>query len=336
MFRLSGHIFLFFVSVADISFWSDTSLAEIIIGDLPLDQNPNAKLGLPISLDGSSVIISRTQYIISWNMDRRVPTWVSWSVSQENLGESTRTNVFHIDRDLDVVLKEQNRKSVSPAEYRNTCLDRGHQVPSADRTASEPDNESTFLMSNVTPQSAYLNRRTWVSLERFVRRRVILNGEKAQIYTGAIYPENSEAIGPSRDIHVPSYNFKIVALSKEAGHFLGGQSTRYFVVNFANVTSKGTSPVKDQNQACTDSAHTPRLRDDDTQPLWRSYLSSLAQIESASGLSFSFLQAAHQLSAAEVDGLLVEDGNSIGFRNPFMVQTFGELPPQIYPWQPQL
>lgn len=336
MFLRSNFFILLFLSAADICFWSERSVAEIIIGDMPLDQNPNVKLGLPSPSSDRQVIISRPQYVISWNIDRRSPEWVSWLLTERNFGESTRTNVFHLDRDLEVVLKDQNRKSVSPSEYRNTCLDRGHQVPSADRTSTDPDNESTFLMSNVAPQSAFLNRRTWVSLERFVRRRILVQNESAHIYTGSIYSGDSETIGPNKDIHVPISNFKIVVLQSNSRFSKGEVGGKFFVVNFANVTSQGTSPVTDQNQACMDAAHTPRLNDSDSQALWRPYLSSLDQIEGASGLSFDFLRQVHQLTAAEVDELLAEDVNSMDFRNPFTAQTFGVQRLRIFPWQPRL
>jgi DNA/RNA endonuclease G (NUC1) len=336
MFSRTNFFFLLFLSAADICLWSERSVAEIIIGDMPLDQNPNAKLGLPRSFSDSHVIISRPQYVISWNIDRRVPEWVSWLLLEGNFGESVRTNVFHLDHELDAVLKDQNRKSVSPSEYRNTCLDRGHQVPSADRTSTDPDNQSTFLMSNVAPQSAFLNRRTWVSLERFVRRRIVVRNESAQIYTGSIYSDASDTIGPNKDIHVPRSNFKIVVLHQSSRFSNGEAGGKYFVVNFANVTSQGTSPVTDQNQACTDAAHTPRLNDSDSQALWRPYLSSLDQIEVASGMSFDFLRLVHQLSAAEVDELLAEDLNSMDLEDPFTGQTFGVQLHRIFPWQPRL
>jgi len=335
MFRRSGFLFLLVLSVADICLWSENSIAEIVIGDIPLEKNPNAKLGLPSAINDSYIVISRPQYVISWNFERRAPEWVSWLLTQDDFGESTRTNVFHLDRELDAVLKAQNRKSVSPSEYRNTCLDRGHQVPSADRTATEPDNESTFLMSNVAPQSAFLNRRTWVSLERFLRRRIVLKNEIAQVFTGSIYAENSETIGPAKDIHVPLSNFKIIALRPNSGLSEEVTNWKYFVVNFSNVTSTGTSPVKDQNQACFDSAHTPRLNESDSNALWRPHLSTLDQIEEASGLSFDFLQTAHQLSASEVDELILADLVSDQLGNVFKAQTFEVPLRRIFPWLPR-
>lgn len=323
MFRVRQYLLLFLMSAADIIFLPVKLAAEIIIGDVPIDENPNATFGLPSSAESNSILISRSQYVISWGIDRRAPDWVSWSVREQNLGDYPRGKVFHVDQDLEATLREQNRKSVSPSDYRNSCLDRGHQVPSADRTATQTDNESTFLMSNVIPQSAYLNRRTWVSLERFVRRRILMKNESAQIYAGAIYSQTPGTIGPAKDIHVPESNFKIVVLSPSDDVQLRKKNAKYFVVNFANVTSQGTSPVVDYAQACVDSAQTPRLADHESQPLWRPYLVHLNLVEEQSGLSFAFLQSADQLSIPEVDQLIEEDVSTTFSKNIFTGQIFG-------------
>lgn len=322
MFRVKLYLLLFLMSAADIIFSPVKLAAEIIIGDVPIDENPNAAFGLPRSEYSHSILISRSQYVISWGIDRRAPDWVSWSVREQNLGDYPRGKAFHVDQDLEATLREQNRKSVSPSDYRNSCLDRGHQVPSADRTATQTDNESTFLMSNVIPQSAYLNRRTWVSLERFVRRRILMKNEHAQIYAGAIYSQTPGTIGPAKDIHVPESNFKIIILFPNEGAEQQRKNAKYFVVNFANVTSQGTSPVVDYAQACVDSAQTPRLADHESQPLWRPYLAHLNMVEEQSGLSFAFLQSARQLSIPEVDQLIEEDSPSTFLGRFFMEQIF--------------
>jgi endonuclease G len=156
------------------------------------------------------------------------------------------------------VLRDQNRRSVSPNDYRGTCIDRGHQVPSADRTSSEADNQSTFFMSNVTPQSAFLNRRLWVSLERFVRRRIVATVERAYLITGSIYDAESQDIGPDRDIKVPKSNSKVVVFTRGEGRLGHASTSRFMAINLPNVTSRGTNPVTDYRQACVDAGKAGR------------------------------------------------------------------------------
>jgi endonuclease G len=334
--RRSHWITLIFLSVADISFFAENSVAEIVIGDLPLSENPNIDLGRPTAVTGNQIIISRPQYVISWNVETRSPEWVSWALKPESLGDASRSNTFHLDKELDVVLRDQNRRSVSPNDYRGTCIDRGHQVPSADRTASEADNQSTFFMSNVTPQSAFLNRKLWVSLERFVRRKIVAMGGRAHLITGSIYDAESQNIGPNQDIKVPKSNFKVVVFTGAAGRFGHTSKSRFMAIDLPNVTSSGTNPVTDYRQACIDAGKAGKTEETNLQAIWRPYLVDIAAIESSGGLSFDFLRSIHQLTPEEVDELIAEDAQirigGLGFSG----QTFWVQPPQIVPWPKQL
>jgi endonuclease G len=283
---------------------STTAYGGMVIGDTPLRGNPHVAVGIPQSETDTSIIVSRKQYVVSWDYEQRTPTWVAWNLNKRALGDAPRSDVFRLDRDLDEVLVDQNLNSVGPNDYKTSCLDRGHQVPSGDRTASARDNEATFLMSNIMPQSAHLNRRTWVSLERFLRRQVLENSQHVHIYAGVVVDPKGHAIGPNEDIKVPLRNFKIAVLMPASRDAPPRESMSYFVVDFPNVTSRGTNPVVDHEQACYDSEHTVRLDEANRQSLWRPFLSTLARVERQSGIDFSFLKDLHEMTAAEVDEMI--------------------------------
>jgi DNA/RNA endonuclease G (NUC1) len=180
-------------------------------------------------------------------------------------------------------------------------------VPSGDRTASTIDNEATFLMSNIMPQTAHLNRRTWVSLERFLRRQVLEYGKHVQVYTGVVPGTDGDVIGPNNDILVPKRNFKIAVLMPAARTTPSRSEMSFFVVNFPNLTSTGTNPVTDHVQACYDSDHTVRLEDENRQALWRPFLSNLSRVESDSGIDFKFLHGIREMTRQEVDDLITAE-----------------------------
>ncbi len=54
----------------------------------------------------------------------------------------------------------------------NGAWDRGHQLPSDDRQASEEMNQQTFYFSNIAPQSPELNQQVWEKIEEKVREQV--------------------------------------------------------------------------------------------------------------------------------------------------------------------
>jgi hypothetical protein len=82
---------------------------------------------------------------------------------------------------------------------------------------------------------------------------------------------------------------------------------RFFVVDFPNVTSRGTNPVVDHEQACYDSDHTVRLDESNRQAIWRPFLSTLSQVEKESGIDFSFLRDLREMTATEVDELITAE-----------------------------
>src|SRR5690606_365010 len=108
---------------------------------------------------------------ISYNKERRSANWVAWKVDSSTIGSAERTNYFKVDRELQEYLKQDPNTppAVSPLDYKGTCFDRGHQAPSADRTESRESNRVTFVMSNMLPQTPFLNRYLWRKLEQFTR-----------------------------------------------------------------------------------------------------------------------------------------------------------------------
>ena len=56
------------------------------------------------------------------------------------------------------------------ANYQGSGYDRGHLVPSADKTETDLQNSETFLLSNMSPQKPEFNREIWKNLENAVRQ----------------------------------------------------------------------------------------------------------------------------------------------------------------------
>ncbi|MDO9182302.1 MAG: DNA/RNA non-specific endonuclease, partial [Bacteriovorax sp.] len=156
-------VFLLTVSFQNLAF----AKIEIVLGNAPLEGNPNLAFKLPAN-NNNEIIISRDQYILSYDKIRRSPFWVAWKLEADQIGNSGRANKFLQDTDLEVYLNKSapTLHAVDPNEYKGSCFDRGHQVPSADRTDSKENNQATFLMSNMIPQTPYLNRVIWEHLEQ--------------------------------------------------------------------------------------------------------------------------------------------------------------------------
>jgi endonuclease G len=252
---------------------------EAVIGDVPLDKNTNlfAQVSMPAN---SEILISRNQYVLSYNKDRRAPNWVSWKIDHKELGSAGRNEDFSQDHELQNYLDQAGGgyQAVTPADYKGTCFDRGHQVPSADRTDSVQDNEATFVMSNMLPQTPYLNRVIWERLEHYTRDLVEKEGKKVYVIAGPIYDQDFGAIGPHNDIPVPSKNFKIIVVL-EANQTPKDitRTTPVTAVIMPNTLENGAKPLSDRKSLCNPVLGAPSQD-------WPAYQVSLVQLEKMAGI----------------------------------------------------
>lgn len=261
--------------------------AQTVIGDLPLARNPNLVFSLPYNkAHAAEVLISRSQYLLSWNKETRIINWAMWLLQNEDLGSASRQQFFQADPDLSRYL--QPRRAVQPDDYRGECFDRGHQVSSADRTANEEDNRATFNLSNVIPQTAFLNRTIWKGLEFFERKMVRNTSRQILIITGVILDRYIRGIGPNNDIAVPTHNFKIIVpldIVKNQHDVLS--SPDVIAVIMPNLTGKGTDPLLDKETLCAEFDGKGINFEQLILPeSWREYQNSVAEIQQRSGFFF--------------------------------------------------
>jgi len=255
---------------------------ESILGNNSLLNNPNIALKVP-ETNELEIILSRPQYVLSYNKNTRSPNWVAWRLETNDIGTSGRSNNFMIDSELEAYLNQSSAgiHAVGPTEYKGSCFDRGHQVPSADRTDELSNNEATFLMSNMIPQTSYLNRVIWKNLENYTRSLVKNNGKKAYIIAGPIYDLDYGKIGPNKDIPIPSKNFKII-------YFLNADQSVNDIkldnpsisVIMPNVLQDGSSPLNNE-QTCLKIVASQKPDEMD----WKKYETTIDEIEKESGIS---------------------------------------------------
>lgn len=82
---------------------------------------------------------------------------------------------------------------------------RGHQIPSADRTANRELNEQTFYMSNMTPQAYDFNSGIWLDLENKVRGYMC--NDTIYVVTGAHWENTNRYAGK---YPIPTHYYKVV------------------------------------------------------------------------------------------------------------------------------
>ena len=115
-----------------------------------------------------------------------------------------------------------------PGDYTHSGYDRGHNAPNAVFDYNRTIQKQTFLMSNISPQAKWLNRKYWAKVERYARYLAVKTG-KVEVITGSC-GSKSEKLGWHK-VDVPAYWYKIIYVPK-------WNLTRVFLVPNTNVDMK--------------------------------------------------------------------------------------------------
>lgn len=116
-----------------------------------------------ITLNGKTV----RNYAFYWNYSARVSLWVAYPLTNDYMGSSGRSEAWGYDPLLPA--SRQQNVSGGYKEGNHGWYARGHQLPSADRTANYSLNATTFYGTNMTPQNNDFNSGVWATLEGKVR-----------------------------------------------------------------------------------------------------------------------------------------------------------------------
>ena len=225
-------------------------------------------------LVSQNYLMEKPQFTISYNNEFLNPNWVAWHLGISDLGEADRSDSFRPDTEL-----PEGWYAVRKNDYKFTYygFDRGHICPSADRTATKEDNNMTFLMTNMVPQSPDNNRIVWVALEKFEREQV-LQGKEAYIFAGpygrggtgdkGYFEEIPIKLkdGTELAITVPSHTWKIILFLPEGEN------------DFERVVTEGVCEILAVN--------VPNEKGCGKNGSWQQYVCSIDYIEEITGYDF--------------------------------------------------
>lgn len=219
--------------------------------------SPHLALGNPSNAaaeNPNNLLIERSQYALSYNRDRGTANWASWQLSADWLGNTERQDNFRQDGGLPSEFYQ-----VTPNDYRNSGFDRGHVVPSGDRTQNPQDNSATFLMTNILPQAPENNRGAWRELEEYSRDLVYQFDLELLVIAGGYGDQTQLSEGR---ITAPSRLWKIIVVLDQPEQDIAeaGLEIPIIAVDMPN-----------QNTVTSD---------------WRAYQTTVDRIELATGYDF--------------------------------------------------
>lgn len=144
-------------------------------------------------------------YSFCYDKRLHVAHWVAYPLHTVYRGSIDRTNDFQYDPKVDYSYQPNLVGRSYTGSY-----DRGHQLPSADRTATRELNLQTFYSTNMTPQLNRLNQDMWANLEGAVRSQMC--SDTLYVVTGCYYANtNTTTTDQDRMIcPVPTNYFKVL------------------------------------------------------------------------------------------------------------------------------
>jgi endonuclease G len=146
-----------------------------------------------------NLLLEKPQYAVSYNRTTKIPNWVSWQVNKSWIGGKRAADDFAVDPTLP---NGWPQISGSNYEYFDSNIqkslslgfNKGHTIPSRDRTRVPKDNIGTFLGTNLIPQNADNNlffsdetnpaeASAWYNIEKLVTK-LAENGKELYVVAG--------------------------------------------------------------------------------------------------------------------------------------------------------
>lgn len=224
----------------------------------------------------TNYLMEKPQYAMSYHRDNGRPNWVSWHLDTTWLGSTPRQDSFRPDTSLPVGWYQ-----VLGTDFSGSGYDRGHMCPSADRTKTVADNDSTFLMSNMIAQAPTNNQQTWANLESYCR--TLANaGNELYIISGG---NGNSGFIANGHVAIPTTTWKVIMVLPSGTNDVSRvtTSTRLIAVSVPN-----------NNNVVSD---------------WRQYRVSVDSVEALTGYDF-FSNVPTSIQAtieSLVDNQLIED-----------------------------
>jgi DNA/RNA endonuclease G (NUC1) len=168
---------------------------------------------------GDEILLDKPQFSLSYSQARGGPNWVSWNLNRSQFGYKPRCDCFSPDGSLPAGVYQ-----VVTGDYIGSGWTRGHMVRSEERTQTDADNASTFLMTNILPQHADLNSGPWGQLEFHLESLAKYGGKEMYVIAGGLYSASPATLKGEGKVQIPSSTWKIVVIV-DAGEGLASISS---------------------------------------------------------------------------------------------------------------
>jgi len=148
-------------------------------------------------------ILERGEFTIGWSDTLRHPVWCAYHVKKDARYPEGKRPSFLVDRNVP--------RAPHPGDYTNSGFDRGHLAPNHAIVTryGEVSQRKTFLMTNISPQSPALNRKSWREIEHRIADLWTARYGEIWVVVGAIPSSHGRHLGQT-DIDLPDAYYQII------------------------------------------------------------------------------------------------------------------------------
>lgn len=158
-------------------------------------------------------------YAMLYDKENKLAHWVAYPMHVYYLGNSGRTDAWAYDPKINT-----NFQPLLSSGFGINGIDRGHQIPSGDRTRDKPTNRTTFYYSNMTAQNGTLNQGQWQLLENKIRDWTRLCDTLYVVTGAAITSATDNTVeyvqdNSNRNVAKPKYYYKALAQLVDGNYY---------------------------------------------------------------------------------------------------------------------
>lgn len=166
------------------------------------------EFGVPTDGDPADDIrLDKTEYSLSYNSARGGPNWVSWNLNTTHFGGAERCDCFSADPTLPM-----GATVVTTGDYTGSGYSRGHMVMSEQRTATDAENEATFLMTNILPQLQDMNGGPWLRFENYTNDLARISGKDVWNIAGGLFGATPATLKGAGKVAIPTHTWKVIVV----------------------------------------------------------------------------------------------------------------------------
>ena len=169
-------LYIFIFSISTLFFLSCSTISE---------NNVHIKYGIPGTCSNCSILY-RQGYVLCHDNSKKVPLWVSYHLSSDDLNCTEKRAGYKFQADPDLAPGDR----ATNKDYSKSGYDKGHMSPAADQCRNATTMTECFYLSNMCPQWPQLNRHPWEQFEVKIRALAAKYGE-IWVIVGPIFEKNS-------------------------------------------------------------------------------------------------------------------------------------------------